>query len=148
MTYSPLSQPILPMPPIAAMVADPRSAAEPAAAMVRRGVKWLWIGLGLAVIAVGAVGSVLPGHLGVPLLVVGLIIVLRNSRSARKRFVRAQRRHPKVVFPIRRLLRREPEVVPVVWQQLLRTEAFVLRRFAFLARARRWLRRRSRRSAR
>lgn len=133
------------MPPIAAVIADPHVAAEPAAAMVRRGIKWLWIGLGLAVIAVGAIGAVLPGHLGVPLLVVGLIMVLRNSRAARRRFVRAQRRHPRIVFPIRRLMRREPEVIPVAWQQLLRTEAFLLRRFAFLGRLRRWLRRRSRR---
>ncbi len=80
---------------------------------------WLLIGIGL-------VGAVLPLHLGVPILIVGLIIVLRTSRQARRRFIGLQRRHPRFVFPIRRLLRRDPEVFPVAWQQLLRTERFLL----------------------
>ncbi|HEY3694668.1 hypothetical protein [Phenylobacterium sp.] len=78
--------------------------------------------VGLLLLAVGFVGALLPGHLGVPLLIIGLILVLRTSRPARKRFIRMQRRHPNVVFPIRRLLRREPEVIPVFWQQVLRLE--------------------------
>jgi hypothetical protein len=78
--------------------------------------------LGLLFLAVGFVGALLPGHLGVPFLVVGLILVLRTSRPARRKFIHMQRRHPKVVFPIRRLLRREPEVAPVFWQFVLRSE--------------------------
>jgi hypothetical protein len=78
--------------------------------------------LGLLLMAVGFVGALLPGHLGVPLLVIGLILVLRTSRPARRKFIRMQKRHPKVVFPIRRLLRREPEVAPVFWQFVLRSE--------------------------
>jgi hypothetical protein len=70
----------------------------------------------------------LPGHLGLPLLVIGLMIVLRYSIQARKTFIRWQKRHPKLVFPIRRLMRREPEVLLVVWQQLLRTEKMILRK--------------------
>ena len=35
---------------------------------------------------------------------------------ARRQFIGLQRRHPKILFPVRRLLRREPEVVPVAWQ--------------------------------
>jgi hypothetical protein len=87
---------------------------------------------------VGLIGAVLPGHLGVPVLVVGLIIVLRTSRPARRQFVGLQRRHPKLVFPLRRLLRREPEVMPVAWQQLLRAEKLVLpRKWRHAARLRR-----------
>ena len=83
-------------------------------------------GVGWVLIAVGAVGTVLPGHLGLPVLVVGLIVLLRSSRGARKQFIGLQRRHPKIVFPLRRLLRREPEVFPVAWQQALRLERMLL----------------------
>ena len=81
---------------------------------------------GWVLIGIGLVGAVLPLHLGIPVLVLGLIIVLRTSRQARRRFIGLQRRHPRFVFPIRRLLRRDPEVFPVAWQQLLRTERFFL----------------------
>jgi hypothetical protein len=86
----------------------------------------LAIGFGSLLMAVGIPLALLPGHLGVPLLVVGLIIVLRTSMPARRKFIHLQRRHPKVVFPIRRLLRREPEVFPVAWQQVLRLERMAL----------------------
>lgn len=84
------------------------------------------IAFGSLLMAVGIPLALLPGHLGLPLLVVGLIIVLRMSMPARRRFIRLQRAHPKVVFPIRRLLRREPEVFPVAWQQVLRLEKLIL----------------------
>lgn len=93
-----------------------------------RAFRWLAIGFGSLVIIAGAVLTPLPGHLGLPLLVIGLMIVLRYSFQARKTFIRWQKRHPKLVFPIRRLMRREPEVLLVVWQQLLRTEKMILRR--------------------
>jgi hypothetical protein len=83
---------------------------------------------GWVLIGVGLVGAVLPFHLGVPILIVGLIVVLRTSRQARRQFIGLQRRHPRFVSPIRRLLRRDPQVFPVIWQQALRTERFVLPR--------------------
>jgi hypothetical protein len=106
--------------------------------------RWALIGLGGLVMLAGAVLTPLPGHVGLPLLVIGLMIVLRNSIQARRKFIRLQRRHPKMVFPIRRLLRREPEVILVVWQQLLRTERLVVRRASWrvFVRTRKWLRRR------
>ena len=82
------------------------------------------VGGGLLMIA-GLVLAVLPGHLGIPVLAVGLILVLRNSRRARRSFIVLQRRHPRFVFPLRRLIRREPEVFPVLWQQVLRFERTV-----------------------
>jgi hypothetical protein len=80
------------------------------------------IAFGTLLMVVGIPLALAPFHLGVPLLVVGLVMVLRFSMPARRRFIRLQRKHPKVVFPIRRLLRREPEVFPVAWQQVLRME--------------------------
>ena len=94
----------------------------------RRVARALLIGVGWVLIAIGLIGAVLPGHLGLPVLVLGLIIVLRSSRDARKRFIGLQRRHPRIVFPIRRLLRREPEVFAVAWQQALRLEKMLLPR--------------------
>ena len=77
---------------------------------------------GYALIIVGIPFTLLPGHIGIVPLIIGLIVVLRSSRRARKQFIGLQRRHPRWIFPIRRLLRREPEVYPVVWQQVLRAE--------------------------
>ncbi|WP_419252998.1 hypothetical protein ACN2C6_15570 [Caulobacter sp. ErkDOM-YI] len=101
------------------------------------------IAFGSVVILAGAVLTPLPGHIGLPMLVIGLMIVLRYSFQARKTFIRWQRRHPKLVFPIRRLMRREPEVLLVFWQQLLRTEKMILRkaRWRVLKRGRKHARR-------
>jgi hypothetical protein len=87
----------------------------------------LLLTLGGLLMLVGLVAELLPSHmLGMPFLVIGLMIVLRNSIKARRRFVRMQHSHPNFVFPLRRLMRREPEVFPVVWQQLLRMERVIL----------------------
>ena len=100
----------------------------PAKRMARHGVRWAMILVGCAFIPVGMVGAVLPTHLGAIFLVIGLALIMRGSYSPRRTFIRVQRRHPKVVFPLRRLLRREPEVMPVAWQQILRTERAILPR--------------------
>ena len=118
--------------------------------MMRRGVRWALIGIGLVIMAVGIPLALLPWlHIpGALILAIGLVLVLRNSVSARRTFIRAQRRHPKIVFPIRRLLRREPEVFPVAWQASLRLERMItpwgLRRLRLLRRARRTIKRRRR----
>ncbi len=110
--------------------------------------RFLLLVLGLLIMAVGLVTAAMPGHLGLPILVIGLMIVLRNSFKARRRFVRMQRAHPKVIFPLRRLMRREPEVMPVFWQQMLRMERLLPgKRYRFLVRVRRPIRRRARRQA-
>ena len=109
------------------------SADDAARALVARVARWALIGLGVAVIALGVLIAPLPGPGGLPVIVVGLMILLRNSFWAKRQFVRFQRAHPRTVFPIRRLLRREPEVFPVFWQGILRTERVLLtreRRFA------------------
>lgn len=101
--------------------------------------------LGLAIVLAGIAISPLPGPGGIPVIVVGLMIILRNSFKARRAFVRVQRRHPKTMSPIRRLLRREPEVIPVLWQQTLRVERLIVpARFRFVAKLRRRMKRRGR----
>jgi hypothetical protein len=114
--------------------------------LVARIGRWLLLALGGVIMLAGLILAPLPGHVGLPMLVVGLMIVLRNSFAAKRQFVRMQRAHPKMVFPIRRLMRREPEIVLVFWQQYLRAERLVLpRRIRFAIKARRSLKRRFRR---
>ena|SRR5690349_17541372 len=99
--------------------------------------------LGFAIIAAGIVIAPIPGPGGLPVIVIGVMVVLRNSYKARRQFVRFQRAYPKMAFPIRRLLRREPEFMPVFWQQTLRVERLMLpARWRVLVRARRRTRRR------
>jgi hypothetical protein len=132
------------MPFLSLLAAAPRFDAETGGQVMRRGARLLLVGLGLVILLAGLPLAFLPGHLGLPVMVVGLMIVLRNSISAKRHFIRYQRRHPKVVFPIRRLMRREPEIIPVFWQQTLRFERLLLRRWIFLGRARRRLFKRKR----
>ncbi len=94
--------------------------------IVHEGVRLAIVGFGAVLVLGGFVLALLPGHLGLPLLVVGLILVLKHSPRARRQFVQLQHRHPRFIFPVRRLIRREPEVFPVAWQQLLRIEKMML----------------------
>ena len=94
--------------------------------LTRDGLRMIVIGVGGVLMTGGFVLALLPGHLGLPLLVVGLILVLRNSPGARRQFIHLQRRHPRVVFPLRRLIRRDPEIFPVLWQQALRIEKLIV----------------------
>ena len=104
--------------------------------------RWALMSLGVMLLVVGAVGSLLPGHLGLPVVVVGLAVVLRSSFQAKRKFVRLQRRHPNWVFPLRRLMRREPEVLRVMWHASLRSERFFFAgRLHVLVRTRHWLKR-------
>ncbi len=122
-----------------------RASDEIAREIVTRLTRWLLLGLGGLLILLGFLIAPLPGPLGLPLTVVGLMIVLRNSFAARRQFVRLQRAQPKMIFPLRRLLRREPEVVQVFWQQYLRVERLVLPKKArFSVKARRSLKRKIR----
>ncbi|CAN7213148.1 hypothetical protein LJR219_000676 [Phenylobacterium sp. LjRoot219] len=122
-----------------------RASDELAREVVTRLARWLLLGLGGLLILAGFIIAPLPGPLGLPLTVIGLMIVLRNSFAARRQFVRLQRAQPKMVFPIRRLLRREPEVVLVFWQQYLRVERIVLpRRARFSVKTRQKLKRKLR----
>jgi len=100
--------------------------------------------LGFAVIALGIAISPIPGPGGIPVIVVGLMVVLRNSFKARRQFVRLHRAHPKMISPIRRLLRRDPEFLALFYQQYLRVERLMLpKRLRFGVGLRKRLRRKS-----
>ena len=111
----------LAMPPVRFSAAD-----ELARELLGRISRVVLVALGLILVLAGFLIAPLPGPLGVPLTVGGLMLVLRNSFRARKQFVRFQHAHPKLIFPLRRLLRREPEDFPVAWQQVLRVERLVV----------------------
>jgi hypothetical protein len=112
---------------------------------IRRLWRNLLVLIGLALIPLGILGALLPTHLLGFLLVIGLILVLRNSIRWRRRFIHIQRRFPRYGYPLRRLLR--GEVWPVVWHELLRSERFFIpARFHRLRRTRTsWRRQRRRR---
>lgn len=111
----------------------------------RRFRRGAWIAFGFMLIAVGLVGVWIPFtlHLLGVLVVIGAIMVLRNSIAWRRRFIRLHRRHPRHIHRLRRLLRRKPEVWPVLWHELLKSERFfVPRRWRRLRRLRRAVMRR------
>ena len=83
--------------------------------------------LGLLVILVGIIIAPLPGPGGIPVITLGLVIVLRNSYWAKRQFIKAQKAKPNWVYPFRRLMRKNPEIAPVFWQQALRVEKLVIR---------------------
>lgn len=100
--------------------------------------------LGLVIIVLGILIAPLPGPGGLPVIVVGLMIVLRNSFKARRQFVRLHRAYPKTLYPVRRLLRRDPEVVSLFYQQTLRVERLLLpARLRFIRPVRRRFRKRA-----
>ncbi len=121
-------------------------APEDSVAIMRKGMRFALVGVGLVIMLAGVPLAAIFHTPGVIVLAVGLVIVLRNSFGARRIFIKAQRRHPKIVFPIRRLIRREPEVMPVAWQASLRFERMItprrLRRLRPLRRIRRAFRKR------
>lgn len=122
-----------------------RASDDLAQEIVARMLRFGLVILGLLIIVAGILISPLPGPGGLPVIVIGLMVVLRNSFKARRHFVRFQRAHPRFISPIRRLLRREPEVLPVFWQQYLRVERVVLPSGArFSVKLRRSMRRRAR----
>lgn len=124
--------------------ANPLSDVQPRARggllqMLKRGAMFA---AGLVVIGLGVLIAPLPGPGGIPVILVGLILVLRSSFWAKRQFIRAQYARPKWVYPFRRLLRRNPEIAPVFWQQALRAEKVVLKHpHRRLSRLRRWGRR-------
>ena len=117
--------------------------------LVRKSMRLALLGLGYLLMIVGLPLALLPLFMhviGIGLFATGLIVVLRNSTTARRTFIRAQHRHPNILFPIRRLIRPKPEILPVLWHQMLKFERWSLpRRMRFYRRVRHGLSRRRRR---
>lgn len=81
----------------------PDSRARSKSAAVWR--KSLLSALGAGVAGFGLALMPLPGPFGLPVTLLGLILLLKNSQAARRRFIRTARRFPRLLTPIRRLLR-------------------------------------------
>ena len=114
---------------------------------VRRRLRLGRVGRGGLIVLAGVLSAALPGPMGLGVAAVGLMIILRNSYKARRAFVRFQRAHPRALSPVRRLLKRRPEVLPVAWQMMLRTERLIVPRgYRVAVRSRRLFRRRRRAS--
>lgn len=127
------------MPPLRVYRATDDLAREVAGRIKRFGM----VMLGFAIIIAGILIAPLPGPGGIPVIVVGVMVVLRNSFKARRQFVRLARAHPKMLSPIRRLLRRDPEFLLLFYHQTLRVERILLpRRIRFVKGLRRSFRRR------
>ena len=60
------------------------------------------IGTGCTIIALGLLIAPLPGPGGLPVMIVGGVLVLRNSANARRLFVRMKRRSPRMLGPVDR----------------------------------------------
>ena len=105
----------------------PRVGTRARVGLLARLVRLALMALGVLVIIAGILISPLPGPLGLPVAVVGLMLVLRNSYWAKRQFIRMQQARPNWVFPFRRLMRKRPEFAPVFWQQILRIERLLLK---------------------
>ena len=88
---------------------------------------WVTIGIGMLLLSVGTIFAILPGHVGLPVMLLGLILVLRNAFWARRHFIRFKKSHPNWIMPLRKLFRKRPPIASIVWQQLLRTERLIFR---------------------
>ena len=111
------------------VAARPRAAARGLlGGLARRLIRLALMALGALLVLAGVVIAPLPGPFGLPVSVVGLVIVLRNSYWAKRQFIRAQYARPNWVYPFRRLMRKKPEFAPVFWQQALRMERLLLKR--------------------
>jgi hypothetical protein len=96
--------------------------------LVRRVLRLALMVVGACLVLLGILIAPLPGPFGLPISVVGMVVILRNSYWAKRQFIRAQHARPKFFYPFRRLMRRRPEFAPVIWQQALRMERLLLKR--------------------
>ena len=98
---------------------------------------------GILLMALGVVISPLPGPFGLPLVLIGLVLLLRSSTWVKRHFVRLVHKHPKWLGPLRSLMRPRAKFVAIVWRFMLRAEGLALKpRNSVLRRVHRLFRRR------
>ncbi len=68
--------------------------------------KTVYIAAGVLLVVAGIIIAPLPGPGGVPVIMAGMLILLRHSPSMRRRWVRTRRRWPRAASPFDRVLRR------------------------------------------
>jgi len=65
------------------------------------------LALGWLIIIIGLGLGPIPGPGGIPIIAAGAVLVMSQSRAARRQFIRLERRFPKFMGSIRRLLQRK-----------------------------------------
>ncbi len=93
-------------------------------------IKLALMAVGAMLIALGIVISPLPGPLGLPVMLLGLAVLLRSSIWVKRQFLRLRARYPKVLGPVRALLRPGAKVLALLYLQALRLERHLLPRQA------------------
>lgn len=82
---------------------------------------------GAATVVAGVVIAPLPGPLGVPVMALGTAMILKNSPRARREFIKRQRQHPRVLTPLRKVMKRPVSIISISWLQALRLERLATR---------------------
>lgn len=85
---------------------------KPARTRLRKVMRALAIPAGWMLIALGVLVGPLPGPGGIPVIALGVVILLRHSHWARRRFIRWRRRYPKLLRPVENVLRRKKRQPP------------------------------------
>ncbi len=96
--------------------------------------KLLMTVLGVVLMALGVVITPLPGPFGVPVILLGLIILLRSSMWVKRLFMKLVIAHPKLLRPLRAMLRPGAKIIAMMWLHALRIERRLLpkhRRFMY-----------------
>lgn len=68
--------------------------------------KTIYVAGGMSLVVLGVLISPLPGPGGLPVALIGAVVVLRHSPRMRRRWVRATKRWPRAMGPLDGLLRR------------------------------------------
>ncbi len=69
-------------------------------------VRKVYIAAGFVLVALGVALAPLPGPGGLPVAMVGAVVVLRHSPAMRRQWVRARRRWPRTLAPAEWVLRK------------------------------------------
>lgn len=77
---------------------------------------------GVVLMLAGVIIIPLPGPFGVPIIIIGMIITLRASTMGKRVFLRMVSRHPKLLKPVRAMLRPNARIVARLWLIALHIE--------------------------
>jgi hypothetical protein len=69
--------------------------------------KVVLLGTGWILVCAGPIVGLLPGPGGLPIAAAGLVLILSQSYTAKRVFIRWHQRHPRIIGPLRRFIRRK-----------------------------------------
>ena len=69
--------------------------------------KVVFLGTGWILVVAGPIVGLLPGPGGLPITAAGLVLILSQSYTAKRIFIRWQQLHPRVLGPLRRFISRK-----------------------------------------